>query len=92
MRNASRAGAAATVAAGLVLVLAQGIHALAAGQATGALSVRVVVVAPSCPAGDGCAGASAAIAAPDVAGSPDTAPVAVRDEREGDHIVRTVIY
>lgn len=92
MRKASRAGAAATLAAALGLVLGQGIPALGAGQATGTLSVRVVVVAPSCPEGDSCAGASAAIAAPDGAGSPDTAPVAVRDEREGDRIVRTVIY
>lgn len=89
MRIAFRASA--TMAAALAFVAAAGASA-GAGSTTGTLSLRVVVISPPCPTGARCSNASAGIAAPRTAQSAESAPVAVSEERQGDRIVRTVIY
>jgi hypothetical protein len=90
MRTALRASAA-TIAAAVAFGIAGGPLA-GAGSATGTLSLRVVVVNPTCGTGPGCTNPSAGILAPRTAQAAASAPVAVSEQRQGDQIVRTVIY
>lgn len=67
-----------------------------AGRASATLSVRVVVVAPSCGADGGrdC-GRTADRPAPSATGEARAsreAPAVVRQDREGELIVRTLVY
>ena len=86
----TRAAAILAVAAAAFYLLEM--RPAAPGQSTASLSVRVMVVAPSCSARQTCVKSSAALPASRAEEAHPTPPVAVWEEEQNGRQIRTVVY